>query len=71
MANDWILDVLRDLRRFADLNELPELSQQLGIATETAARELDPKSSGSTGNGWEVHATDIDGIFAVAAVRDA
>lgn len=40
MTNDWILDVIRDLRRFADLNGLSQLSRQLDIAAETAMREI-------------------------------
>lgn len=41
MANDWILDVIEDLRRFADMNDLPHLSEQLEHTACVAARELD------------------------------
>ncbi len=40
MGNDWILDVIRDLRRFADLNNMPELARQLEVAAGTAAKEI-------------------------------
>ena len=40
MANDWILDVLADLRAFADKNGLSETADQLGDATLIAAVEL-------------------------------
>jgi hypothetical protein len=41
MANDWILDVIEDLRRFADMNDLPQLSRQLEQTACVATRELD------------------------------
>ena len=40
MANDWILDVLSDLKTFADSNGLPALALQLQDATLIAAAEL-------------------------------
>ncbi len=40
MANEWILDVIEDLRRFADLNDMPQLSQHLDQTAEAAMREL-------------------------------
>jgi hypothetical protein len=41
MTNEWILAVIEDLRQFADMNDLPRLSEQLGLATATAAQELE------------------------------
>ena len=41
MANDWILDVVEDLRRFADMNDMPHLSKQLELTACVAARELE------------------------------
>lgn len=41
MANDWILDVIEDLRRFADMNNMPHLSEQLELTACIAARELE------------------------------
>ena len=40
MANDWILDVLADLRTFARENNLPQLAEGLGEASRIAAAEL-------------------------------
>lgn len=40
MAEDWILDVLADLRRFAQLNGLPGLARQVEETALVAAREL-------------------------------
>ena len=40
MENDWILDVIQDLRRFADLNNMPLLADQLDGAAKAASREL-------------------------------
>ncbi len=40
MHYDWILDVLNDLRSFADSNGLPVLSEQLADAQLVAATEL-------------------------------
>lgn len=40
MHYNWILDVLSDLRSFADSNGLPVLSEQLADAQLVAATEL-------------------------------
>ncbi|MDF0602610.1 hypothetical protein P1J78_17870 [Psychromarinibacter sp. C21-152] len=40
MANDWILDVLADLRAFARKNGLSQTAEQLDDATLIAAVEL-------------------------------
>ena len=40
MPNEWIIDVLEDLRNFADTNALPELSTALGKTLDVAAGEL-------------------------------
>ena len=40
MANDWILDVLTDLKTFAARNGLPSTERQLDQLTVTAAREM-------------------------------
>ena len=42
MRNEWILDVLADLRDFAARNELDALAYQLAQAEVTAIRELTP-----------------------------
>lgn len=40
MANEWILDVLADLRTFAGENGLPELADGLEKVSRIAAAEL-------------------------------
>ena len=71
MANDWILDVIKDLWRFADMNDLPQLSKQLALAAEVAEREMAAERVAPAGNGWEAHAAGVERIFGLAAGRDA
>ena len=40
MANDWILDVLADLKTFASKNELPNLADGLDELALVATAEL-------------------------------
>jgi hypothetical protein len=40
MRNDWILDVLADLRTFARENGLPELAERLDDAQQVAVAEI-------------------------------
>ena len=40
MANDWIIDVLADLRTYAGANGLTALAEQLDDATLVAAAEI-------------------------------
>ena len=40
MANDWILDVLSDLKAFASKNGLSKTAEQLDDATLIAAAEI-------------------------------
>lgn len=70
MANDWILDVLTDLRRFADLNEMPELSDKLTSASECAAREIGLPASAAIETGLGAHASGQIKVYAMAAGRD-
>ena len=61
MKNDWILEVLGDLKGFASKNDLPALSEQLDDTFRIAVSELaiqsrkqqeyTLKSSGYTGTG--------------------
>lgn len=58
MRHSWILDVLRDLRSYAEMNDLPAIAaaagQTLGIAeTEIAAAQgdgRDPPDGGVAGD---------------------
>ena len=47
MANDWIIDVLGDLRAFAAENGLPTLASQLEEALTVAAVETIQDGMGS------------------------
>ena len=40
MANDWVLDVLADLRAFTSINGMPRLAEHLDDATLAAAAEI-------------------------------
>ena len=40
MTNEWILDVLTDLRTFANANGLGKLEEQLTVASEMAMEDL-------------------------------
>lgn len=40
MRNDWILDVLADLRQFAQSNDLPLLAEQLDDTALIAVAEI-------------------------------
>ena len=55
MSHNWILDVLADLKAFAQQNELVALAEQLDDATLIAATELASKDAGAplaaTGDG--------------------
>ena len=46
MANDWILDVLTDLKSYASKNGLDCLAQQLDQAMLTAAAEISTTEHG-------------------------
>ncbi len=40
MANEWIEDVIEDLRKFAEMNSLPQLAYQLEVTSHVAASEI-------------------------------
>ena len=48
MANDWIIDVIADLRTYANHNGLPALARQLDDATLIAATEIASRDGGNT-----------------------
>lgn len=47
MGNDWIIDVIADLRSFAHQNELPLLAAQLNDATHVAKAEISQMTLGA------------------------
>ncbi len=40
MGNTWIIDVIADLKTFADQNDLPLLSRQLSETAKVATAEI-------------------------------
>lgn len=49
MTNDWILDVLTDLKVFAHTNGLPALAEQLEDARDMAQIEMASREKGVAG----------------------
>jgi|Cruoilmetagenom7_1024161.scaffolds.fasta_scaffold00120_41 hypothetical protein len=47
MRNDWIMDVLADLRSFAASNDLPLLAEQLDDTALVAVAELNARNERS------------------------
>lgn len=45
MTNNWMLDVLADLRQFADQNDMPGLAAQLTQASTVARDEIRAKAA--------------------------
>ncbi len=58
MANDWILDVLSDLKAFAAENGLLALADQLDEAALVAATEISSlEGQGRNLTGWDIGGT--------------
>ena len=55
MGQKWIIDVLADLRAFAEANELPGLARHLKVTEAVARQEItpapDPDSADDARNG--------------------
>lgn len=51
MTNDWIIDVLSDLRSFADANGLAHLADQLDATRLVALAELASQKKGAVTRG--------------------
>ncbi len=52
--NAWMLDVIADLRQFAELNDLPRLARDLDRVAATARSEIaSPLSVVRTGMLWD------------------
>ena len=43
MGHDWVIAVLTDLRRFAQMNDLPRLTEQMDQALAVAEAEIAPR----------------------------
>jgi len=48
MANEWIIDVLEDLRSFARVNDMPTLAGELERTLCIALNELSPPARGAS-----------------------
>lgn len=46
MGHQWIVDVIVDLKTFAQQNELPVLAEELALAAKIAEAEIDPNKEG-------------------------
>lgn len=68
MVHDWILDVLTDLREFAEKNGLGVTEQQIDRALVEVARELESRQGIAQGTAHIGHVGEFSGSF--AAGRD-
>ena len=66
--NDWILDVLADLRSFAKSNDLPALAEQLADTMLVPAEELASQGGGPRAEAYG-NAGDIGSASRVARRR--
>ncbi len=62
MTNDWVVDVLTDLRRHAALNGLPKLAEALDEVVLVAATEIASKQSWSPARCWPAARSEAAGI---------
>ncbi len=69
MVHDWILDVLTDLREFAEKNGLGTTEKQIGQALVVIAKELDAGRGLAQGMARIGHVGKFSG--SVAAGRDS
>jgi predicted transcriptional regulator len=58
MKNDWILDVLADLKTFAEENELSDLARHLVLTKEIARKDIAKQDS----NQLEIPHTDAQAV---------
>ena len=64
MRSDWVLDVLADLRSFAEANALPQLAEQLDDTAIIAMAEIASKDERSA-NQIDVGKTDQIGGYPI------
>jgi hypothetical protein len=62
MANEWILDVISDLKAFAERNGLPGLADQLETAADVAWVDLAMQDSHPV-KGTHRHAGTLGGVY--------
>lgn len=66
MRSDWVLDVLADLRSFAQANDLPLLAEHLDDTAHVATAEFAARDerSAQSGHVGESKQTGTDPVFA-------
>lgn len=69
MNYTWILDVLTDLRSFAQTNGLPALAEQLADTSLVAAAEI-AQSAGQAPGGAGMYANEAGGLHFGFTARD-
>lgn len=61
MRSDWVLDVLADLRSFAQANDLPKLAEQLDDTALIAMAEFASRDERSAQHGHAAGTNKIGG----------
>ena len=66
MRSDWVLDVLADLRSFAQANDLPLLAEHLDDTAHVATAEFAARDERSalSGHAGDTEQTGTDPVFA-------
>lgn len=59
MKSEWIIDVLADLKLFAELNELPLLAEQLDDTAIVALTEIAAQTKAQANGVEELHRPDL------------
>lgn len=70
MTNDWIIDVLMDLRLFAEQNGLATLADHLDDTVLVAASELAARDGTAKGGSLN-HAHQLRGTYSTVAASDS
>jgi hypothetical protein len=68
MQNEWLLDVLLDLKGFAEANGLTKLSAQLDLTREVAVSEISSCRVTARGMSW-ADEDQVGGDSRTGAVR--
>lgn len=69
MGNNWILDVLSDLKAFAQTNNMPILAEQLGDASLVAAAEMTSSTEGAS-EGAHGNDTAVRSVYRKSGTSD-
>ena len=66
MGHKWIIDVLADLKSFAQANDLALLADQLEQTTNVAAAEIASNSAGMPPNAARSDDTQVGSVYSEA-----